>query len=129
MMTHFLGTVEFDGHRSLPDLAVDLSRVCGIPLTKEDSGRFDEVPAYVGSVGEVQLTLFGPVEDQEERECVLEVSYRTSFPARQAQAATTALLQSIFNGAEADSTGHIDCSAQLSSLLVARGFRDCKPVH
>lgn len=129
MMTHFLGTVEFDAHRLLPDLAADLARVCGIPLTKEDAGRFDEVPAYVGSVGEVQLTLFGPAEDQGERECVLEVSYRTSLPARQAQAATTALLQPVFDGTEADSTGHINCSAQLSILLVARGFGDCKPVR
>lgn len=129
MMTHFLATVEFDAHRSLPDLAVDLARVCGTPLTKEDSGRFDEVPAYVGSTGEVQLTLFGPAEDQEERECVLEVSYRTSLPARQARAAAMDFLQPVFDGTEADSTGHINCSTQLSSLLVASGFGDCKPVH
>lgn len=129
MMTHFLATVEFDAHRSLPDLAADLANACGIPLTKEESGRFDEVPAYVGNVGEVQFTLFGPAEDQEDRECVLEISYRTSLPVKQARAATTALLQPVFDGTEMDSTGHINCSAQLSNLLVARGFGDCKPVH
>lgn len=108
-MTHFLATVEFSEHRSLPDLAADISRVCEIVLTQDDSGRFDEVPAYVASVGEVQLTLFGPTKEQEERECILEVSYRTSFPARQAQAAATALLQSVFESGELDSTGYINC--------------------
>lgn len=128
MMTHFLGMVEFDAHRSLPALAGDLARVCRIPLTKEDSGRFDEVPAYVGSTGPIQLTLFGPTEDQAELECVLEISYRTSLPAKQAQAAAMALLQPVFEGTKVDSTGYINCSEQLSSLLVANGFDDCRPV-
>jgi hypothetical protein len=128
MMTHFLATVEFDARRSLSDLAVDLASMCGIPLAEEASGRFDEVPTYVGTVGEVQLTLFGPTEGQEERECVLEISYRTSLPPRRAQAAATALLRPVFDGTEVDSTGHINCSAQLATLLVAGGFGDCKPV-
>ncbi|MBB5020650.1 hypothetical protein HNQ59_003975 [Chitinivorax tropicus] len=129
MMTHFLATVEFDERRSLPDLSADLARVFGIRLTKDDAGRFDEVPAYVGNVDEVQVTLFGPTEDQEERECVLEVSYRSSLLASQAQAATTALLQPVFDRTVVDSTGHINCSAQLANLLVAHGFDDCKPIR
>lgn len=129
MMTHFLATVEFDAHRSLPDLAAELATVCGVPLAKEDTGRFDEVPAYVGSAGEVQLTLFGPTEDQEERECVLEVSFRTLLPGTQARAGSPVFLQPVFVGSEVDSTGHINCSPQLASLLKANGFDDCKPVH
>jgi hypothetical protein len=129
MMTHFLATVEFDANRSLPDLAAELERVCGMPLTQEDSGRFDEVPAYVGGAGELQLTLFGPTEDQEERECVLEVSLRTSLLSTQARTAAPVFLQPIFEGVKTDSTGHINCSPQLASLLGANGFGDCKPVH
>jgi hypothetical protein len=129
MMTHFLATVEFEVNRSLPDLAAELGRVCGMPLTEEDSGRFEEVPAYVGGSGEVRLTLFGPTEDQDERECVLEISFTTALPAAQARTGSPVFLRPVFDGSEVDSTGHIDCSSQLASLLKANGFSDCRPVH
>lgn len=129
MMTHFLATVEFDARRSLPELAADLSRVSGMPFRKEESGRFDEVPAYVGGAGEIQLTLFGPTEDQHERECVLELSYRTSLSLAQARTDSPEFLQSVFDGTEVDSTGHINCSLQLAILLGTKGFADCKPIH
>lgn len=129
MMTHFLGTVEFDAHRALPDLSADLKRVCAIPLIKDESGRFDEVPTYLGNCGEVQFTLFGPAEGQGERECILEVSYRSPLNPKQAQGSAIAFLQPVFDGVEVDSTGHIDCSAQLSNLLIDNGFGDCRPVH
>ena len=128
-MTHFLASVEFDARRVLPDLAADLSRACGVPLTKDDSGRFDEVPAYVGSAGEVRFTLFGPTDDQEERECILEVSFRTSLSVERARAESPPSLQSVFDGLEIDSTGHINCSHQLASLLKTKGFGDCEPVR
>lgn len=128
-MTHFLATVEFDARRSLPDLAADLATVIGVSLRKEESGRFDEVPAYVGGAGEIQLTLFGPTEHQDERECILEVSYRTSPSATLAHTDSQDFLQAAFGGTEVDSTGHINCSLQLASLLQASGFCDCKPVH
>jgi len=129
MTTHFMATVEFDAKRSLPDLATKLGLVFRVPLTKEDTGRFDEVPAYVGSSGEVRLTLFGPTEEQEERECILEVSLRTSLPATQALANELDFLQSIFVDSDVDSTGHVNCSNRLASLLQLNGFGDCKAVR
>lgn len=129
MMTHFLATVEFAAHRSLSELAADLVRLFGIPLARDDSDRFDEVPVYVGNVGEVQFTLFGPTDEQTERECVLELLYEISLSVKEAQAAVARFLQPIFEGAKAEPTGYVDCSAALSSLLISRGFDDCKPVR
>lgn len=128
MMTHFLAVVEFDSHWSLPDLAAKLAAVINLPLTKEETGRFDEIPAYVGSFGEIQLILFGPPEGEDEHECVLEISFRTSLPIMQAQESSPSFLQPIFIDSEVDSTGHIKCSAQLASLLNTNGFINCKPI-
>lgn len=126
---HFLATVEFDSDRGLDGLAEEVSRRTGIDVTKDDTGRFDEVPAYVGGDGDLQLTLFGPTDDQEERECVLELSFRTTLLPPEAKSAVPAVFHSLFHDAKANSTGHIDCSGELAETMRLLGFSDCAPVR
>jgi hypothetical protein len=126
MTTHFLATVKFHAHRSISELAADRARICGMPLSHDVSGRYDEVPAYFGSVGQVQFTLFGPTDEQAERECVLEVMYRTLFSADEAWNAAPRGFESIFESSALGPTGYIDCSVDLLKFLRMRGFDDCQ---
>lgn len=129
MTIHFLAAVEFDATRSLPDLAKQLTKVLQIQLCKEVSGRFDEVPAYVGSDGDLDIILFGPSIEQEERECILKVTYTTSLSKKLAQEAVTPILRPTFCSEEPDCTGYVRCSQQLVAALVELGFSDCRPVR
>jgi hypothetical protein len=127
--THFLATVTFGAHRSLPELAGDLSRVCRVALYEDEEDRFDEVPAYLGAEGEIELILFGPPSDHEERECVLQVSLQTARSPVEARSFAPEFFREVFVGIEADATGYINCSQELAQLLRASGFPDCSSVR
>lgn len=129
MTIHFLAVVEFDATRSLTDLADQLTKVLQTQLYEEDSGRFDEVPAYVGSDGDLNIILFGPSIEQEDRECILKITYTTSLSKKLAQEAVTHILRPIFYSEESDCTGYVRCSEQLAVVLIEQGFSDCKPLR
>ena len=64
-MNDFIATVSFPASLPLSLLAkkIDLA-FKGLHLKKEDTGRFEEVPAYVGDSGGLEFVLFGIPEGE-----------------------------------------------------------------
>lgn len=103
----------------------------GIAFTVEDSGRYEEIPAYEAKAGEMEFLLLGiPEEDIDHED-----EYRLEFSCT-TQASIAELVQRpecIFAGQfirdkPLNSRGFLDYSQELSDFLTSRGIEGCKPV-
>ncbi|WP_433867432.1 hypothetical protein [Ralstonia wenshanensis] len=124
----FLAKVQFSAHHDLSALAIRLSATTGVAMPYDESGRYDEVPAFIGEHGELELTLFGPPEEHRTDECVLVLRMHTEHTLEALRGTLPKFFWTVLINKEPNERGYIDCSGELALALHAGGFVDCSPV-
>lgn len=126
-LNHVLATVEFPISSSLADLAASLGVVVqDLKFEYEDTGRFDEVPAYVAEKDGARFTLFGTPEGQVGDAYVLEFSFDTWHSMEELRHAYRIFGDDFFVDKEVNSRGYFDYSEELAKHLRQVGFETCK---
>ena len=124
----FLAKVQFGAHHDLSALAIRLSATTGVAMPYDESGRYDEVPAFIGEHGELELTLFGAPEEHATDESVLVLRMHTAHPLEASRATLPKFFRTVLISKEPNARGYIDCSGELALALNACGFVDCASV-
>jgi hypothetical protein len=110
---------------SFDQFAEKLSQITQARFTEESTGRYDELPAYEASAGELEFLLLGPESDDEYR---LEFTCTTSTPmeilARQGGEFTRLFLHL----KALNNRGYLDFSQELADALSALGIPGCRPL-
>jgi len=124
----FLATVEFVSPHELSELAARLGRTIGFTLRFDESGKYDEVPAFVGEIAGLDLSLLGAPEGHPSHESVLTVRMRTERSFEELQSSIPSFFRSVLVDKNVNARGFIDCSSELAQVLVGQGYVDCSPV-
>ncbi|XHO04457.1 hypothetical protein ACEQUB_01340 [Ralstonia syzygii] len=112
----------------LSDLATRLGEVMGVVLLHDESGRYDEVPAFVGERAGLELSLLGAPEGHSTHESVLKVRMRTELSFETLYVSIPEFFRYVLVDKGPNARGYIDCSNELAQALGAKGFTDCSPV-
>jgi hypothetical protein len=128
MKKSFLATVEFVSPHKHSELAARLARAIGVALLFDESGKYDEVPAFFAKVGGLDLSLLGAPEGHPTHESVLAVRMRTELPFAKLHSSIPSFFREVLVDKGVNAKGFIDCSSELAQALVQRGFADCSPV-
>ena len=122
-LNRILASVEIPAELSIDDLAVELGRVLGgLTFERDDSGRFEEVPAFVSNQSGVEFILFGWPVDEESDAYVLELFARTPVAIQEFRQTIGGLLSTILVEKEKNSRGFFDYSDELASALCSNGL-------
>ncbi|NKJ20370.1 hypothetical protein [Dyella sp. SG609] len=122
-MNDFIATVSFPASLPLSLLAkkIDLA-FKGLHLKKEDTGRFEEVPAYVGDSGGLEFVLFGIPEGEVSDIYILEFTHRTRQSIIELDDALDILGKNFFTEKSINERGYLDYSIELAQRLRDLGF-------
>lgn len=124
----FWAAVEFSSPHALSDLAARLNEATGIALSFDESGRYDEVPAFVAEIAGLDVSLLGVPEEHQAHESVLKVRLRTELSFEAIYASLPSFFRCVLVDKGVDARGFINCSSELAKALLERGFADCLPV-
>jgi hypothetical protein len=124
----FLATVEFASSCVLADLAARLNEAIGTALLFDESGKYDEVPAFTAELAGLDLSLLGAPEGHATHESVLTIRIRTELSSAALHASIPDFFRRVLVDKGANSRGFIDCSSELAHELIFKGFSDCSPV-
>ena len=85
-MNSILARVELPIDRTLGELAASIgASIGGVAFKEEESGRFDEVPAYTARHSDLEFVLFGLPEGEDGDAYVLELSAKTQLTIQEFQ--------------------------------------------
>lgn len=119
--------MEFPISASLADLAASLSAATqGLKLEYDDTGRFDEVPAYVAEKDGARFTLFGVPDGEAGNSYVLEYSFHTLHSMEELRHTCPMFGDDFFVDKEVNGRGYFDYSKELAEHLRNVGFAACK---
>lgn len=126
-VNHVLATVEFPISAPLDDLAASLGAVTqGLKFVFDDTGRFDEVPAYIAEKDGARFTLFGTPEGEAGESYVLEFSFETPHSMEELRHTYRMFGDDFFVDKEMNGRGYFDYSKELAEHLRKVGFDTCK---
>jgi hypothetical protein len=126
-MNYILATVEIQTCRALGDLAeVVETCIVGLAFEKEETGRFEEVPAYVAHDSGMEFVLFGRSEGDDRDPYVLQLSARTSLTIQEYRTCVLEFVGNVLVDKETDSRGYLDYSKELAKALAEKGLRTFK---
>ena len=122
-LNRMLASVEIPAELSIDDLAVALGRLLGgLTFERDDSGRFEEVPALVSYQSGAEFILFGWPVGEESDAYVLELFAKTSVAIQDFRKTIGGLLSAIFVEKEKNPRGFFDYSDELASALCSNGL-------
>ena len=101
----------------------------GINFEKEETGRFEEVPAFIGKDhnSSAKFTLFGIPKGESGDAYTLEISAETDLPIPEFKKSTIKFLNSFIGEKIVNSRGHLDYSDELANALIMKGITASKP--
>lgn len=100
-----------------------------LPLEAEQSGRYDEVPAFVAEGADFRFVLLG-VPEGEVGPYELKFRCETALPMASLLAERAGAFVNQFIHVQADSReSFLDFSEELAQALVRNGFEGCEPVR
>ncbi|MDQ0017779.1 hypothetical protein J2W23_006193 [Variovorax boronicumulans] len=105
----------------------NIAQVTGLQFNEETSGRYDEIPAYEASTGEVNFLLLGP-QDEEDEEYRLEVICNTNSPLNLLIDQSGEFVRSFIHEKPMNAQGFMDFSQELADALMALGIRCCRSI-
>ena len=119
MATYLLGTVHIPILEPLKQCADRLSAALdGVAFVAEESGKYEEVPAYVGSKGEAEFVLFGVPDGESADEYVLEFNCKSAAPvSKLAVQSSVAFLAHVADDKPRNARGYVDVSPELCAHL------------
>ena len=122
-----LATVELPILMPLEDLALKLEEAIGdISFEREDTGRFEEVPAFVAEETNMAFVLWGVPEREHSDVYILEMSAETPLPIEEFRNSTLGFASPFLHNKEPNSRGYLDYSDELANALCSRGIRAYK---
>ncbi|MCE3608096.1 hypothetical protein LXA47_31490 [Massilia sp. P8910] len=128
-MKNILAEVEVSSSISLEDMARKLSAVIGwTTFEREDSGRFEEVPALVAKDNNSGMTfvLFGIPEGETCDAYTLECSAETELSIPEFGRRLPRFMSDIFIDKDVNARGYFDYSDDLANALSANGISATK---
>ena len=119
MATHLLGIVHIPIFEPLKQCADRLSAALdGVAFVAEESGKYEEVPAYVGSKGDAEFVLFGVPDAESAAEYSLEFNCKTATPvSRLAVQSGVSFLAHVPDDKPRNERGYVDVSPELCAHL------------
>lgn len=113
----------------LEEMAGKLGTVLGgLIFKREETGRFEEVPAFVAEDGNSGMTfiLFGIPEGETSDAYTLECSAETELSIQEFRKNSFGLISKILTPKEVNSRGYFDYSNELATALSASGVSASK---
>lgn len=123
-MKNLFAEVEVSSALPLEEMARELSTIiCGFTFEREETGRFEEVPAFVAKDGSgVTFVLFGVPEGETCDAYTLECSAETELPIMEFKRNLLGFMNGIFVEKNVNTRGYYDYSAELAAALAANGI-------
>ena len=122
-MKNILATVELPINMSLEAMTAKLTIAIGdIVFEKEETGRFDEVPAFIAKQSDMEFVLFGLPEGEDGEDFVLELSGKTPLSISEFRTKVLGFVGSFLVEKEANSRGYFDFSDELAKALCSKGL-------
>jgi hypothetical protein len=122
-MKNILATVELPINMPLEKLAAKLAiAVGGIIFEKEETGRFDEVPAFVANLPEMEFVLFGVPDGEDGDYFVLEFSARTELSIDEFRINILEFVGSFLVTKHVNIRGYFDYSEEMANSLFSKGL-------
>ncbi|QBE65064.1 hypothetical protein [Pseudoduganella lutea] len=128
-MKNILAEVEISSAMPLDETAEKLGEVLGgIIFEREETGRFEEVPAFVAKDDKsgVTFVLFGIPDGEICDAYTLECSAETNLSIQGFKNMTSGLLNQIISEKEVNSRGYFDYSDELAQALTGKGIMSLK---
>jgi hypothetical protein len=130
LMNNILAVVEISSAMSLEETAARLETIIGgIKFEREETGRYEEVPAFVTEDVNSGTTfiLFGIPEGEIRDAYILECLAETDFPIYEFREKTLEFISSILIEKEVNSRGYFDYSNELGNALKINGIMVLEP--
>ncbi|MFC5473537.1 hypothetical protein [Paraherbaspirillum soli] len=129
LMNNIHAAVEFPIDIPLEDLAIQLEGVLGgLSFEREETGRFEEVPAFVAQQSGMTFILFGLPANELGDAFVLELSAETPLALQEFQKTVSEFVGGILSDKEINSRGYFDYSDELANALRSVGMEGCKAI-
>lgn len=128
-MKNILAEVEVSSVMSLEEMAGKLSVVIGgITFEREETGRFEEVPAFVAKDDNsgMRFILFGIPEEETCDAYTLECSAETELSIQEFSRNAIGLMSKVLIAKEVNSRGYFDYSDEMASALTSSGISAAK---
>lgn len=126
---HILATVEFPINMPLETLAGELGKaIGGITFEREETGRFEEVPAFVVKNSEMNFVLFGLPEGENGDAYVLELSAEIPLAIQEIRKTNLEFIERSIYNKEKNSRGYLDYSDELANSLSSKGLKARKVI-
>ena len=125
LQKNILATVEIPSLVPIEQVAAKLSGVIdGIVFEKDETGRFDEVPAFIArhSNSGMIFILFGIPEGEFSDAYTFEFSAETDLPIQEFRKNTLEFLSDFLEEKGINSRGYFDYSDELAKSLSAKGI-------
>ena len=121
-----LAVVEIPNVLPFDEMAGTLgAAIDGIIFEREETGRFDEVPAFIAKDvnSSAKFILFGIPEGEYSDAYTLELSAETDLPIQEFRKSTLTFLNSFLNEKGINCRGYLDYSDELANALRTKGIR------
>jgi hypothetical protein len=131
MKYDYLATVELSSDIALADMAEKLTGLFEGFVFKEDvNDRFDEVPAYIAVLDDIELILMGPPEDIEADYYLLKLYCRKAIDLDRYYHYKNEFLQSLpTEGVKIEDGGYVNVSENLAGFINSTHELECKLVE
>jgi hypothetical protein len=124
---HILATVELPTNLSLESMAGRVGAALGgFVFNREQTGLFEEVPAFVAQHCGMDFVLFGSPNEETGDAYVLEMSAATNLAIVEFRKSVPKIVGDFLCNKEADARGYVDYSMELASSLSAAGLKACE---
>lgn len=126
-LNSYLAVIAIEASHSLAETAQMLNGIIqGFLLNEDQSGRFEEVPAYVDCKGGIEVQLLGIPEDEASDHYILRVrSLGDIDPAIAGVEIGSKLIGSFPKNVEPGPSGHVNASSAVLAYLNSRTALRC----
>lgn len=124
-----LATVDIANVESFDVTAKKLGIVIdGIDFEKEESGRFEEVPAFIAKDlnSSAEFILFGIPKGESGDAYTLELTAKTDLSIQDFKKSTITFLNSFLIEKNVNSRGYLDYSDEMADALIMKGIKASK---
>jgi hypothetical protein len=126
-LNSYLAVVAIEASHSLEETAQMLNEILkGFLLSEDQSGRFEEIPAYADQKLDIELQLFGIPEEEEGDHYILRVrSINDIDPTLAGAGIGSDLIESFPQNAEPAQNGYVNVSSLVLGYLNSRTSLRC----
>ena len=118
-----IATVQIPIDSTLDAAADRLGAAMGVLwFLPEETGRFEEVPAYVAQFNEMEFVLFGIPEGEDGDVFLLEMFARSELPLDEVRNSSLPFVAEFLSNKERNERGFFDYSVELAKALAAVGI-------